>query len=360
MSSLLLFISILLLFTTICFSSRIPIRSDYEVSLLYEGWLVRHNKFYSDSSEKERRYEIFKDNLKYIDKHNAGNHTYTLALNVFADLTVEEYRATFLRTLPPRKWKMENDSEAFNDNVGVAPDSIDWRDEGVINPIRHQGGCFSCWAFAVLTTVEAVNKIVTGDLVTLSEQQLVDCFNKGCQPSYLDDAYQYIIDNGGVDTEADYPYTAKYSNSCDTTKESNKVVTIDGYRMVRRNNENALKVAVADQPVAAAVEGYGKNFQLYGNGIFTQFCGTKVDHAVALIGYDSEGGKDYWIVRNSWGDGWGENGYMKLERNIQSRSGKCGIASWPYYPIKYSNMKNKGNTLEVEAEEEKARRSGEK
>lgn len=141
MSSLLLFISILLLFTTICFSSRIPIRSDYEVSLLYEGWLVRHNKFYSDSSEKERRYEIFKDNLKYIDKHNAGNHTYTLALNVFADLTVEEYRATYLRTLPHRKWRMENDSEAFNDNVGVAPDSIDWRDEGVINPIRHQGGC---------------------------------------------------------------------------------------------------------------------------------------------------------------------------------------------------------------------------
>ncbi|KAM0941075.1 putative actinidain [Dioscorea sansibarensis] len=352
MSSLLLVLPIFLLFTTISFSSRIPIRSDYEVSLLYEGWLVRHNKSYSDLSEKERRYEIFKDNLKHIDKHNAGNHTYTLALNVFADLTVEEYRATYLRTLPPRKWKeMENDSDTFNDNVDAVPDSIDWRDKGAITPVRNQGGCYSCWAFAVLTTVEAVNHKVTGDLVTLSEQQLVDCFNKGCQPSYLDEAYQYIIDNGGVDTDADYPYKAKYSNSCDTTKEGNKVVTIDGYRMVRRNNENALKVAVADQPVSAAVEGYGQNFQLYGNGIFTKFCGTKVDHAVALVGYDSESGKDYWIVRNSWGDGWGENGYMKLERNIQSRPGKCGIASWPYYPIKYSNM---GNTLEGNA-----RRSGE-
>lgn len=155
MSSLLLFISILLLFTTICFSSRIPIRSDYEVSLLYEGWLVRHNKFYSDSSEKERRYEIFKDNLKYIDKHNAGNHTYTLALNVFADLTVEEYRATYLRTLTPRKWKkMEYDRFVFNDTVDAAPDSIDWRDMSAINPIRNQGGCCkyycqNCYSFVL-------------------------------------------------------------------------------------------------------------------------------------------------------------------------------------------------------------------
>ncbi|KAH7672361.1 Actinidain protein [Dioscorea alata] len=358
MASLLLFISILL-FTTTSISSAVPVRTDYEVSLLYEGWLVKNNKSYNDSLEKEKRYKIFKENLKFIDKHNAGNHTYSLALNVFADLTVEEYRTAYLRTLTPRKWKkMEYDRFVFNDTVDAAPDSIDWRDMGAINPIRNQGGCYSCWAFAVLTTVEAINQIVTGDLVSLSEQQLVDCFNKGCQASYMDDAYQYIIDNGGIDTEEDYPYNAIYSGYCDKFKQNTKVVSIDGYRMARRNNENALKLAVADQPVAAAVEGYGQHFQLYGNGIFTKYCGTKVDHAVAVIGYGNEGGKDYWIVRNSWGDGWGEFGYMKLERNIQSRSGKCGIASWPYYPIKYNNVK-KGNSLEGKAPVDKARKSSE-
>ncbi|KAH7672359.1 Actinidain protein [Dioscorea alata] len=335
MSSHLLFLSIMSLFATTSFSLPIPIRSEYEVSLLYEGWLVKHNKSYDDFIEKEKRYEIFKGNLRYIDKHNAGNHTYSLALNVFADLTVEEYRATYLRTLPPRKWKeMENDSYTFNDTISAAPASIDWRDWGAINPIRNQGGCFSCWAFAVLTTVEALNQIVTGDLVSLSEQQLVDCFNKGCQASYMDDAYQYIIDNGGIDTEQDYPYKSKYGY-CDTFKQNTKIVSIDGYRMVHRNNEDALMLAVADQPVAAAVEGYGQNFQLYGNGIFNDYCGTAVDHAVTIVGYDTEGGQDYWIVRNSWGEAWGEFGYMKLQRNTQSRSGKCGIASWPYYPLKY-------------------------
>ncbi|KAM0941078.1 putative actinidain [Dioscorea sansibarensis] len=356
MASLLLLFAILLFTTT--FSSPIPVRTDYEVSLLYEGWLVKHNKSYNDSLEKEKRYKIFKDNLKLIDKHNAGNHTYSLALNMFADLTVEEYRATYLRTLPPHKpERMEDDSYSFNETVDAAPDSIDWRDKGAINPIRNQGGCFRTVVglFAVLTTVEAINQIVTRDLVSLSEQQLVDCFNKGCQASYMDDAYQYIIDNGGIDTEEDYPYNAIYSGYCDKFKQNTKVVSIEGYRMVRRNNENALKLAVANQPVAAAVEGYGQHFQLYGNvnfigfrGIFTKYCGTKVDHAVTVIGYNTEGGKDYWIVRNSWGDGWGEFGYMKLERNIQSRSGKCGIASWPYYPIKYDNM-NKGNSPEGKA-----------
>ncbi|KAJ0985316.1 hypothetical protein J5N97_003672 [Dioscorea zingiberensis] len=287
---LFLFLISILLFVPSLSSSPIPTRSEHELSLLYEGWLIKHNKSYKDSLEKEKRYTIFKDNLKYIDEHNAGNHTYSLGLNVFADLTVEEYRATYLRTMPPKEWKQggnESDSYNLDEISGVAPDSIDWRDMGAIGPVRNQGGCFSCWAFAVLTTVEAINQIVTGDL------------------------------------------------------QNTKVVSIDGYMSVRRSNEYQLMMAVANQPVAAAVEGYGQNFQLYTGGIFTQYCGTKVDHAVAIIGYGTKGGQDYWIIRNSWSDAWGESGYMRLERNINSQGGKCGIAQWPYYPIKYKNMTSK-------------------
>ncbi|XP_039132391.1 zingipain-2-like [Dioscorea cayenensis subsp. rotundata] len=315
-------------------SSPIPFRSEYEISLLYEGWLVKHNKVYEDRSEKEKRYEIFKDNLKYIDEHNTGNHTFTLALNVFADITVEEYRATYLGTLPPPQGSIENDD---NDDKKVVPDSIDWRELGAVTPVMQQGGCFSCWAFTAVATVEAINQIVTGDLISLSKQQLVDCDHKSCSPYYIHKSLEYIKKNGGIDTEEDYPYKAKYIG-CNATKAKNIAVTIDGYKWAPRNNENGLKAQVSKQPVGAAVEGYGRDFQLYGKGIFTKYCGKKQDHAVTIIGYGTDGNTDYWLIKNSWGDFWGEAGYMRLERNIQDRAGKCGVAEWPVYPVKNKHI----------------------
>ncbi|XP_039132573.1 ervatamin-C-like [Dioscorea cayenensis subsp. rotundata] len=336
----LLCISFLFIFPLSC-SSSIPIRSEYEVSLLFEGWLVKLNKSYKDSSEKEKRYEIFKDNLRYIDEHNTRNHTFTLGLNVFADITVEEYRATYLGTMPPSHSlymttdenieKDESDDRYFN--MTNTPSSIDWRDLGAVTPVKNQGGCFSCWAFAVLATVEAINQIKTGNLISLSEQQLVDCHKKTCQGHQLHKTYEYIVSNGGVDTDKDYPYKANVTK-CDTAKENKKVVSIDDYKMVTQQNEFALMEAAANQPVAVIVEAYERNFQLYKKGIFTTYCGTKVDHAVTIVGYDSTGGVDYWIIKNSWGDFWGEAGYLRLQRNIQDRAGKCGVAEWPYYPIK--------------------------
>ncbi|KAJ0985314.1 hypothetical protein J5N97_003670 [Dioscorea zingiberensis] len=240
------------------------------------------------------RYEIFKDNLKYIDEHNAGNNTFTLALNVFADITVEEYRSTYLGTLFPPSGlidTLDNESNEtdlfhFNGTPVAVPDSIDWRDLGAVLPVKNQGGCF-----------EAINQIITGDLTPLSEQQLVDCERKSCNRYDLVPPFEYIIRNGGIDSEQDYPYMA-VSNQCDTSK-----------------------------------------------GIFTKYCGTTLDHAIALIGYGSEGSKDYWLIKNSWGDGWGEAGYMRLERNVRDPDGKCGVVKYPaIYPTK---TKHVGNELEV-------------
>lgn len=148
-SLLLLFLSILSLFSFS--SSSIPTRSEYEVDLLFEGWLVKHNKSYNkDSFEKAERYEIFKDNLKYIDEHNAGNHTYTLGLNVFSDLTVEEYRNIYLAvnsTLFP-EWNEEGNENdtyySFNDAINAVPESIDWRELGAVTPVKYQAGCGKC------------------------------------------------------------------------------------------------------------------------------------------------------------------------------------------------------------------------
>lgn len=148
----------------------------------------------------------------------------------------------------------------------------------------------------------------------------------------MDYAFRFIVENGGIDTEADYPYKG-LDGKCDSNRENSKVVSIDGYEDVPPSNEKALQKAVAHQPVSVAIEASGRAFQLYTSGIFTGECGTELDHGVVVVGYGTENGKDYWIVRNSWGTNWGEEGYFRMER-MGTGSGKCGIAMEASYPTK--------------------------
>ncbi|KAJ1436719.1 Peptidase C1A, papain C-terminal [Sesbania bispinosa] len=316
-------------------------RTDEEVMTMYEKWLVKHGKVYNAIGEKDKRFEIFKDNLRFIDQQNAQNLTYKLGLNRFADLTNEEYRAKYLGTrMDPnrRMGKLRTKSDRYTPRVGdKLPESVDWRKEGAVVGIKDQGSCGSCWAFSTIGAVEGINKIVTGELISLSEQELVDCdtsYNQGCNGGLMDYAFEFIINNGGIDSEEDYPYRA-VDGRCDQYRKNAKVVSIDDYEDVTGYDELALKKAVANQPISVAIEGGGREFQLYVSGVFTGRCGTALDHGVVAVGYGKENGVDYWIVRNSWGESWGEGGYIKLERNLaQSRSGKCGIAIEPSYPIK--------------------------
>ncbi|XP_045804220.1 cysteine proteinase RD21A-like isoform X2 [Trifolium pratense] len=317
-------------------------RTDNEVMNMYEEWLVKHGKSYNGLGEKDKRFEIFKDNLNFIDEHNGLNLSYKLGLNRFADLTNEEFRAKFLGTKmdPNRRMKKVGGSRnnRYAPRVGdKLPESVDWRKEGAVVGVKDQGGCGSCWAFSAVAAVEGINQIVTGDLISLSEQELVDCdtsYNEGCNGGLMDYAFEFIINNGGIDTEEDYPYRA-IDGRCDQSRKNAKVVTIDDYEDVPAYDELALQKAVANQPIAVAIEGGGREFQLYESGVFTGRCGTALDHGVAAVGYGTANGKDYWIVRNSWGSTWGEAGYIRLERNLaSSRSGKCGIAIEPSYPIK--------------------------
>ncbi|XP_074313172.1 cysteine proteinase mucunain-like [Silene latifolia] len=336
-------------------TNTIPQRSNDDVLAIYEKWLVHHGKNYNALGEKEKRFEIFKDNLKFIDEHNSGSESksYELGLNKFADLTNEEFRAKYFgakrKNLGGVVEKKNLKSSRYLVKEGEEdelPVNVDWREKGAVAHVKDQGQCGSCWAFSAIAAVEGINQIVTGDMISLSEQELIDCdtsYNSGCDGGLMDYAFQFIINNGGIDTDKDYPYKAN-DGVCDQFRKNAKVVTIDGFEDVPENDEKALKKALAHQPVSVAIDAGGRDFQLYKSGVYTANCGTDLDHGVVAVGYGTtEDGKDYWIVRNSWGADWGEAGYIRLERNIASKSGKCGIAIEASYPVKTSeNPPNPG------------------
>ncbi|CAD6335698.1 unnamed protein product [Miscanthus lutarioriparius] len=326
-------------------------RVDEEVRQLYEAWKSKHPPWPPRGNDDDLlRLEVFRDNLRYIDTHNAeadlGLHGFRLGLTPFADLTLEEFRGRVLGFQQSRR----NDTTADDATDGRStrfdlnsagepqpvPAAVDWRKSGAVTRVRNQSTCGGCWAFSAVAAMEGINKIVTGKLVELSEQELIDCDHKshGCSGGRMDYAFQWVISNGGIDTEADYPFTGR-DGTCDANKIKKKVVSISSYkRVLPANNEKALQAAVAHQPVSVAIEAGGRSFQHYKSGVFDGVCGTKLDHGVTAVGYGSENGKDYWIVKNSWGTRWGEAGYIRMRRNVAAPTGKCGIAMDTYYPVK--------------------------
>ncbi|RLN12419.1 ervatamin-B-like [Panicum miliaceum] len=331
-------------------------RTDEEVRRVYAAWKSEHGRPRArgasncdlDGGEEEDRLrlEVFRDNLRYIDAHNAeadaGLHSFRLGLTPFADLTVEEYRGRVLgfrgrrdaarRAGSPRHLRRHGDQ---------LPDAVDWRQLGAVTEVKNQEQCGGCWAFSAVAAMEGINSIVTGNLISLSEQEVIDCDSQdgGCNGGIMQNAFQFVINNGGIDTEADYPFTGT-DGTCDANRMNEKVVIIDNFVDVATNNETALQEAVAIQPVSVAIDAAGRAFQHYQSGIFDGICGTRLDHGVTVVGYGSENGRDFWIVKNSWSDGWGEGGYIRMARNVPSPRGKCGIAMDASYPVKYSSNSN--------------------
>ncbi|KAL0914733.1 hypothetical protein M5K25_015109 [Dendrobium thyrsiflorum] len=307
---------------------------------LFESWMANHNKSYDTMKEMMRRFEVFKDNLKHIDETNKKRTSYWLGLNEFADLSHEEFRMMYLGLKPNFTRRQEatssDKSEFMYENAVELPKSVDWRKKGAITPVKNQGACGSCWAFSTVVAVEGINKIMTGNLTSLSEQELIDCdkpLNNGCNGGLMDYAFQYIVSSGGLHTEDDYPYLME-EGTCDDKRGALQVVTITGYEDVPENNEASLLKALAHQPVSVAIEASGRDFQFYTGGIFDGPCGTELDHGVAAVGYGSSKSEDYIIVKNSWGSKWGEKGYIRMKRSTANKEGLCGIYKMASYPTK--------------------------
>jgi len=302
--------------------------SEVEYQDAFTSWMTQFGKSYA-MEEIFYRFDVFRANMDFVLAHNAGNNTYTVELNKFADLTSGEFKNIYLGYRPDLRRAPRTLSDL---QVGAYPTgSLDWSTKGAVTGIKDQGQCGSCWAFSTTGSVEGTVFLMAGHLTSLSEQQLVDCAgsygNAGCNGGLMDNAFKYVEKNG-LCTEAAYPYTARdgtcKASSCTASVDSK----IASYKDVA-HTENALGASVDITPISVAIEADQSGFQLYKSGVFAGVCGQNLDHGVLAVGYGTDAGQDYWKVKNSWGVSWGEQGYIRMIRNKD----ECGIANEPSYAI---------------------------
>ncbi|VFR00891.1 unnamed protein product [Cuscuta campestris] len=301
----------------------------------FERWMVFHKRFYADESEREKRFNIFKRNKEYVESFNrAGNRTFTLGINAFSDMTDREFIDAYLNgnyTEPPRlrhplrhpmshehSWKPYS-GLFHNVSLDTLPAAVDWVKQGAVTGVKDQGECGSCWAFSAVASLEGLNKIHSGTLLPLSEQQLVDCDAKsnGCVNGDVASAFAYAVANHGLAKEEDYPYTGSQGACC---QGMGAFGSIEFFKNVPANDAWALRTAVARQPVSAVVT-FGPDFvpelKNYRGGIYhpgkSGYCGEGIFHSLTVVGYQSNPG--YWLIKNSWGTSWGEGGYLRLARD---------------------------------------------
>jgi cathepsin L len=303
--------------------------TEFEYQSAFTFWMQQHQKSYSHQ-EFQHRYQVFRQNLDFIESHNQAQKGFTVAMNKFGDLTASEFANTFLGT----RYSAKPVTNVVQQLGAPLPAQFDWRTHGAVSHIKNQEQCGSCWSFSTTGSTEGCHYLHQGKkMVPLSEQNLMDCStsqgNQGCDGGLMTQAMQYIISNGGIDTEASYPYTAQ-DGTCHYNS-ANSAATLSGFVNVNQGDESDLQQKVALGPTSVAIDASQSSFQFYSTGVYYEpnCSSTQLDHGVLAVGWGVSGGDQYWIVKNSWGTDWGQAGYIWMSRN---KSNNCGIATMATLP----------------------------
>jgi KDEL-tailed cysteine endopeptidase len=299
---------------------------DQTLKAAYAGWKKDFNVTYG-GPEDANRFKVFTKTYLDIAEVNAQNLTYTLGLNDFSTMTEEEFVAIKLG-YNAKALRASNQVATMLPTANLKA-TVDWSTKGAVNPVKNQGSCGSCWAFSAVGALEGLAAI-NGKIQDFSEQELVDCSrsygNGGCNGGLMQPAFSYVKDKG-ISVQSAYPYKG-VDGSCKTT--SGNKFKISGHVVVPANNAAQLKAAIDKQPVSVAVQADASPFRSYKSGVLTgTACGTKINHAVLAVGYETSG-TPYYKVKNSWGTSWGEKGYVRI--GITDGAGVCGIQKDSSYP----------------------------
>jgi cathepsin L len=313
----------------------------------WRDFKMKYNKNYPDTATEELRFFHFVQHWSSVKEQNRkyaeGESSFSVALNKYSDLSPEEFDAQRKGLAPMGDVSLEDLPQASlflePENVQTLPDKVDWRDHGYVTNVKDQGRCGACYAFAATGSLEGQTYRRHRRLVSLSEQQIVDCSsefdNDGCNGGLPHNCFLYIQYNHGIDTEKTYPYTGTDTGTCAFKKED-VGATDTGFQYVKFGNETALEIAVAHVgPIAVAVDARSALFQNYKEGVYyNPDCHSAkglLDHAMLVVGYgQTDDMTDYWIVKNSWNETWGNKGYIWMSRNHDNN---CGIATLPTYPL---------------------------